>query len=167
MSGLDYVFIALVLFSCVAGIMRGLIREVIALVTWIAAVWLAWSYADALIPYLGGALAEPSVRTWAARTIIFLLVLLAGTAIGALVGYLVRTSVFSGLDRLLGALFGFLRGLIMISVIVMLCHALRLNGETWWRRSVLVPYVEHTANVLRAMVGERKINVEPRVAAPL
>ena len=37
--------------------MRGLLREVIALVTWIAAVWLAWHYAGLLEPHLGGVLA--------------------------------------------------------------------------------------------------------------
>jgi hypothetical protein len=47
----------------------------------------------------------------------------------------------------------------------MLCHAVRLEGEPWWRRSLLVPYAEHAANVLRAMVGERKMLGEISVTA--
>jgi hypothetical protein len=43
----------------------------------------------------------------------------------------------------------------------MLCHALRLNGEPWWRGSTLMPYGERAANVLRGMVGERKMLIEP------
>ena len=43
------------------------------------------------------------------------------------------------------------------ALFVILCHALRLDGEPWWRESMLVPYAEHAANVLRGMVGERKI----------
>jgi uncharacterized membrane protein required for colicin V production len=62
-------------------------------------------------------------------------------------------------------LFGLLRGFIMIGLIVMLCHAVRLDGEPWWRHSVLVPYAEHAANVLRGLVGERKILIGDSVTA--
>ena len=161
MNWIDYLLIALVVFSCVAGVMRGLLREVIALVTWVAAVLIAWHYAGVLEPHLGGALANEGVRVWAARTIIFLGVVLIGTGIGAIVSHLVRLSLFSGTDRFFGGIFGFLRGLVMIGLFVMLCHALRLNGEPWWRGSTLMPYGERAANVLRGMVGERKMLIEP------
>jgi hypothetical protein len=53
----------------------------------------------------------------------------------------------------------------MIGLFVMLCHALRLNGEPWWRGSTLMPYGERAANVLRGMVGERKMPIEPSGAS--
>ena len=157
MNWIDYLLIALTVISCVVGVLRGLLREVIALVTWVAAVWIAWHYAAVLEPRLGGALASEGVRTWAARSIIFLAVVLIGTCIGAIVGRVVRLSIFSATDRFFGGIFGFLRGLVMIGLFVMLCHALRLNGEPWWRASTLIPYGERAANVLRGMVGESKI----------
>ena len=92
-----------------------------------------------------------------ARAIVFVIVLLIGSAVGLLVNYLVRLSLFSGLDRALGAAFGLLRGVVMVGLLVIFCHALRLQAEPWWRGSLLVPYGEHAANVLRAMVGERKM----------
>jgi len=165
MNWMDYLLIALIAFSCIAGLMRGLLREVIALVTWIAAVWLAWSYASLVESHLGGALANEGVRTWVARAVIFFVVLLIGSTIGLIVTHFVRLSLFSGLDRAFGALFGLLRGFIMIGLIVMLCHAVRLDGEPWWRHSVLVPYAEHAANVLRGLVGERKILIGDSVTA--
>ncbi len=160
MTWLDYLLIALIVFSCVAGLLRGLLREVIALVTWILAVWIAWHYADVLEPRLGGALANEGVRAWAARSIIFVVVVVVGTCISAIVGHMVRLSIFSGTDRFFGGIFGFLRGLVMIGLFVILCHALRLNGEPWWRGSMLIPYGERAANLLRGMVGERKILIE-------
>ena len=157
MNWLDYLMIAVVAVSTIAGLMRGLLREVIGLVTWITAVWLAWNFAGVLEPHLGGLLAYEGVRTWAARAIVFILVLLLGSGIALLVNRLVRLSLFSGTDRAFGAAFGLLRGLIMVGVFVILCHAVRLEGESWWRGSMLVPSAEHVANVLRSMVGERKI----------
>jgi membrane protein required for colicin V production len=160
MNWIDYLLLALMVLSCVAGVLRGLLRELISLVTWVGAVWVAWQFAYVLEPHLGGALASPDVRAWAARTIIFLAFVLLGTGIGLIVGHLVRLSIFSGTDRFLGVIFGFLRGLVIAGLFVMLCHALRLNAEPWWRGSTLIPYGERVANVLRGMVGERKILIE-------
>jgi membrane protein required for colicin V production len=154
----DYLIIALVLFSCLYGLMRGLLREVISLCTWIAAVLLAWRCADWLAPHLGGALADPDVRPWAARTLIFAGVLLIGTAVGGVVNHFVRLSIFSVLDRLLGFVFGLLRGVVAIGLLAILCHAVRLQDEAWYRKSALVPYAESAGNVLRALVGERIIH---------
>jgi membrane protein required for colicin V production len=165
MNWIDYLLLTLIVFSCIAGLMRGLLREVIALMTWIAAIWIAWTYAGLIESHLGGALANESVRPWVARALVFLVVVLVGTTIGLIVSHFVRLSLFSGLDRAFGGLFGLLRGLVMVGLFVILCHAVRLEGEPWWRQSLLVPYAEHAANVLRGMVGERKIRVQNSVSA--
>jgi membrane protein required for colicin V production len=157
MNWVDLLLLGLVVFSTVVGLMRGLLREVIVLVTWITAVWLAWKFAPSLEPHLGGALANEGVRTWAARAILFIAVVIVGSGLALLVNHLVRLSLFSGTDRACGALFGLLRGIIMAGLFVIFCHAVRLDGESWWRGSLLVPYAEHSANVLRGLVGERKI----------
>jgi membrane protein required for colicin V production len=157
MNWTDYVILALLAFSSIAGLLRGLLREVISLVTWLAAVVLAWQYSSALEPHLGGALSGDGVRPWAARAIIFITVLLIGAAIGAIVSRFTRLSIFSGTDRLLGFVFGMLRGVVVLGVLAILCHAVRLDEETWYRASILAPYAEKAGNVLRSLVGEGKI----------
>jgi membrane protein required for colicin V production len=164
MNWTDYAIIGIVVASCVVGLVRGLLREVISLITWVAALWLAWEFADVLAPHLGGALSEAAVRPWAARTIIFVLVLLVGAGVGAIVAHFVRLSIFNSLDRLLGLVFGLLRGAVVLGVLAMLCHAVRLNEETWYRGSTLVPYAEQAGNVLRGLVGERKIRASSMTA---
>jgi membrane protein required for colicin V production len=154
MTVLDYIILGVVLFSAVAGLIRGFLREICSLVTWVLAFWLAWRFGPLLEPYLGGALGSEPVRTWAARVPIFILVLMIGAAIGALLNHLVRVSLFSGLDRLLGFVLGVLRGLVILGVAAMICHAVRLDAEPWWRGSRLVPYVEGVANLLRSAAGE-------------
>jgi membrane protein required for colicin V production len=158
MNWTDYVIIALVAFSCITGLYRGLMRSVVSLVTWLAAFWLAWYFAYLLEPHLGGALSTEGVRTWAARTVIFVGVLLLGSAVGAIVTHFVRVSLLTSLDRMLGLLFGFLRAVVGLGVLVMVCHAVRLNEEHWYRNSTLVPYAEHAGNMLRALVGESRVH---------
>lgn len=150
----DYLILALVVLSCAYGLVRGLVRELVSLLTWLAAVLLAWHCADWLEPYLGGALAGAAVRPWAARTLIFAGVMLVGTALGGLINHFVRLSLFSGIDRLLGFVFGFLRAVVAIGLLAILCHAVHLQDEAWYRRSLLVPWGESAGNVLRSLVGE-------------
>ena len=72
----DYLVIAAVVVSAAIGAVRGFLREAIALVTLVLALFLAWHFADLLEPHLGGLLSKPPAGTWAARAIIFILVLL-------------------------------------------------------------------------------------------
>jgi membrane protein required for colicin V production len=157
MNAIDYVIIGLLAFSALAGLLRGFLKELISLLTWIVAAWASWSFAGSIEPHLGGALAEATVRPWAARAILFIGVLLVGAALGAIVGYFVRLSLFSAVDRLLGFLFGTLRGFVALGLLAILCHAVHLQGESWYRESTLVPYVEKLGNVVRVLVGESRL----------
>lgn len=158
MTPVDYALIAIVLISAVVGLVRGLLREVVAVLSWLLALWLAWQLGARLEPHLGGLLEGPEVRPWAARLIIVIAVLLVGGAIGAIVGHFVRLSIFSATDRLFGFLFGALRGVLLVGVLVILGQLLRLEGETWWERSRLMPYGERIAAVLRGVVGEARVS---------
>jgi len=150
----DYLVIAAVVISAIIGAMRGFLREAVAFVTWIVALFLAWHFADRVAPHLGGLLAHPPSGTWAARAIIVVVVLIVGAGVGALVSHFVRLSLFSGTDRFLGFMFGVLRGAVVLGVLVILGQLARLDGEQWWKHSRLIPYGEGIANGLRAIVGE-------------
>ena len=158
MNATDYLVIAAVVISAIVGAMRGFLREAVALVTWLFALFIAWHFADVVEPHLGGLLSGSYVKPWAARVIIVLLILLLGAAIGALLNHYVRLSIFSGMDRFLGLVFGLLRGVVLLGVFVILGQLLRLNDERWWTRSLLIPYGESVANGLRSLVGEKAVH---------
>jgi membrane protein required for colicin V production len=153
MNAVDYLLIAVILISGVIGVFRGLLREVIALITWLAAIVLAWQYGELLEPYLGGLLSGESVQPWAARGIIFVFVLLIGTAVGSVVNYFVRLSIFSGTDRFLGGLFGALRGVVVCGLLALLGQLVELEGERWWKGSLLVPFAVSVGETLSAVTG--------------
>ena len=153
----DYLVIVAILISAVIGAARGFLRETVAVCAWVIALFLAWHFSDLIEPHLGGLLSDSEVRPWAARIIIVALVLLLGAGIGAALGHFVRLSLFSGMDRLLGFVFGVLRGLVLLGVFVILGQLLRLQGEHWWRHSLLIPYGESIANGLRTLVGEARV----------
>jgi membrane protein required for colicin V production len=152
MTHVDYLILAVVLLSALVGAFRGFLHEVIALGAWVLGIFCAWEFADKIEPYLGGLLSDPHIRTWAARILLFLAVVLAGTVVGTVVGHYVRLSIFSGTDRFLGFCFGLLRGALLISLLVMAGDLLHLKQEEWWRKSKLIPYAQHGAKVLHSVL---------------
>jgi membrane protein required for colicin V production len=155
MTAIDYLFAGILLLSSVAGVWRGFLKEVCALVTWILAFWASWRFGALVEPHLGGVLVDPPFSTWAARGIVFIAVLVLGSVIGAVLSHLVRLSLLGALDRALGLLFGALRGTVILGLLVVLGQAARLDGETWWQKSRLMPYFSPIAKVLHAVGGDR------------
>ena len=114
MIAVDYIILAIIIVSAAMGLVRGLLREAIAVITWFLAIVLSWSFAPSLEPHLGGVLVDSPLRIWAARAIIFVGVLLLGGAISVIVTHYVRVSMFAGMDKFLGLVFGIIRGVVVV-----------------------------------------------------
>lgn len=166
MTPVDYSLIALVLVSMLFGAIRGFLRESVALLGWLVGLWLAWRYAPQLQPYLGGSMAGTELQVWAARLILLLGAVLAAWLVGSLLGYLVqRSGLTLGLDRLLGALFGVVRGAVIIGFAVMLAEAAHLQDEPWWKSSRLIRVGEEMATILRGYVETGRRAMDDAAAA--
>lgn len=153
MTPVDYILAAAVCLSVIFGTVRGFLRESVALLGWLVGLWLAWRYADLVEPFLGGSLEGTDLQEWAARAIVLLSVVIASWILGGLLSYLVqRSGLTLGVDRLLGGLFGLVRGAVIVGFAVMLGEAADLQGEPWWRESRLMPVGQEMAGVLRGYV---------------
>jgi membrane protein required for colicin V production len=161
MTTVDYILIAIVLVSMLFGAIRGFLRESVALLGWLVGLWLAWRYAPVLQPYLGGSLAGTELQEWVARIILLLAAVLAAWIIGSLLGYLVqRSGLTLGVDRILGAVFGLVRGAVIVGFAVMLAQAALMQDEPWWKESKLIPVGVEMASVLRGYVETGRQVVE-------
>ena len=155
MTGAD-VLILLVCWAHLIGALRGFVREAVSLVFWIVAVWAAWKFGPVVEPHLGGLLADPSVAPWVGRLVILVLVLLVGWVVGMLLSYFTRSMGLGPVDRVIGLLFGIVRGMVLVGLMIIGGELLHLNHEEWWGRSKLVPYGETVGDWLRAMVGRER-----------
>jgi membrane protein required for colicin V production len=155
LTGIDFLIGTILLVSILIGVTRGLVREVVALVFWIAAIWAAWMFGPLVEPYLGGLLTGPNVRTWVGRLVVLVIVLCIGALVGFVMGLLARGSGLGWLDRTTGAMFGLVRGMVLLGALVIGGEVLHLNQESWWHRSTLIPYCETVGDWLRALVREK------------
>lgn len=154
MTAADYWVVAIVVLCAIIGLVRGFLREAIALVSLLLALFIAWHFSAQLAPHLGGLLSNENIRPWAARAIVFVGVLFIGAVAGAIIGHFLRLSLFIVTDRFLGFTLGAVRAGVVLAVLVIVCQLLRLDDEGWWRTSRLLPYVERMADALRTFVGE-------------
>lgn len=140
MNFIDYLILITLLVSVILGFFRGFLREAIGLLSWLGGLWLAWHFADVLEPHLGGQLSKAPYNLWAARGILLLACLVTGWLAGNLVSYFMTQSGLSlMLDRTIGVLFGFIRGVVLVAIAVLLAREVNLDESSWWKRSYLLP----------------------------
>lgn len=152
MNLIDVLFVLMVAVSLLVGVWRGLLRELLSLLSWLVAAYLAWRLHGLLMPPLAGAIASPGARQAAALLLVFIGALLVLALLSHLLVSLLKRSPLRGTDRALGAVFGALRGLVLIGAAVLLVEATPLQKSLWWTGSALVPQARVSAQWLRSTV---------------
>jgi membrane protein required for colicin V production len=152
MEYVDYAVLGIIVISILVGTLRGFITEVFSLAVWAAAFLVAFQYSGALAMMLENHVELPSARTSLAFAGLFLAVLLVGGLITYLIGKLVEKTGLSGTDRLLGGVFGALRGLILILVLMLVAGLTPVPQDPWWQQSrtiqSLIPLAEWSTQFL-------------------
>jgi len=153
MNWLDVVLSVLLLASVATSFSAGLTREVVGLVSMIVALVLAiWFYGTAgsfLLPYVS----SPGIANFCGFLIVFCVVLLLGGIIGRLLGRLMKVAGLSFVDRLLGAGFGLVRGLLLSIALILAVMAFTPGSSppSAVVRSRVAPYVIEAARVCAAV----------------
>ena len=159
MTPVDYLIVLLCVLSAGIGIWRGFVKEALSLLTLLAAIWLAWRFANVIAPKLGNWAADAEVRVWTARVIVFVFAIAVGAVVSWFARKLIRHTGLSGVDRLLGGAFGFARGMLIISLMVIVLDFFELNQDDWWQEARLRPYAEQVATAVKkyAELGTRYV----------
>lgn len=132
---LDWAFLALLLVSLLIGLWRGILYELISLAAWVAAFVLAqWFGADVakLLPMAG---AGEGLRYAAGFVLTFVVALFVGGLLALLVKKLVTVVGLAPFDRVLGAVFGVVRGLVILLAIAVVVAMTPLKSALWWQES--------------------------------
>lgn len=163
MTLFDYAVLLIVGFSVLLSVMRGAVREILALLSWVVAFWLANIYAARLAFLLPEGIPSESLRLLAAFVIIFLVVLLLMSLATIALSALVKTIGLGPLDRGLGALFGLARGLLIVLVLVLLAGLTSAPRQRYWRNAMFSAPLEALALSIKPWLPEgvsRRINYD-------
>jgi membrane protein required for colicin V production len=135
------VVIAIIAISALIGLSRGFVREVLSLAIWGVAVVLAMTFSDQVAISLPKRVEGESLRFVVAFALIFVGSLVAGGLVQWLLKQLIESTGLSGTDRLLGLLFGGLRGAIVCIVAMIVVRPIAAE-QNWWQTSRAVPVLE-------------------------
>lgn len=164
MSWPEYVILGILSASLLVGLLRGFVQEFFALAVWAAALLIAYNYAAPVAGLLDDSISIPSVATGLAFVGLFISVLLVGGLVTWLVGRLVKTTGLSGTDRLLGAVFGGVRGVVLVVLLLLSAGLTPLPRDDWWRDADLLqrflPLTEWAATMLPESISQH-INLHP------
>lgn len=132
---LDWIFLAVLLVSLLLGALRGLVYEAMSLAAWVAAFWLAqWFAPDAAQRLPMGGASEP-IRYAAGFVVVFIAAVFAGGLLAWLTRKLVEALGLRPVDRMLGAAFGLLRGVVLLLAVAVVANFTMLKTSEWWQSS--------------------------------
>lgn len=147
----DWIIIVVVSFSTLISIMRGFVKEALSLVTFVAAMIISRIFGPQLSTLLVDLIDSPSTRQMTAYIGLFFATLIVGGLINTPVSQVVKWAGLSGVDKLLGMLFGFARGALIIVVIVAILSRVGLSEDRWWQESILIPAFLEASDWLQAI----------------
>lgn len=137
---IDYIIIAIIAFSIIISLLRGFIREVMSLVSWVVAFFVASHF----YPYLANYLTQIEslyIRNGTAIAILFIATLIVGGIVNYVLGELVDKTGLTSTDRVLGACFGLLRGVLIVAALLFFMDTFtNFSQSDWWKESKLIPH---------------------------
>lgn len=149
MTVFDYAVLAIIGLSILLSVIRGLVREILALLAWVAAFVAANLFGGTLAELLPAAIPTMELRLLAGFVSIFFVVLLLMGLLAIILSKLVKSAGLSVEDRILGSVFGLMRGAMIVMVLVLLAGLTALPKEQVWRNAVLSPPLEMLAMSLK------------------
>jgi len=138
----DFAVFGIVAASALLGLWRGMISEVLALAAWIVAFMTARALGGEAATYFEGMVAEPALRYAAGFVVVLLFVLVCFAVARLVLSMILKAAGLAVVDRLLGAGFGILRGVLIVLVGVLLAGMTALPKSQWWRNAWLAPPLE-------------------------
>jgi membrane protein required for colicin V production len=142
MTAFDYAVLTVISASVLLGLWRGVVSEILALAAWIVAFLVARAEAVEVAHWLVGRIAEPGLRLAVAWVLVFVGVLIVFAIARMLISLMLKAVGLGLLDRLLGAAFGVLRGILVVLMAVLVAGMTTLPKADWWRNATLAPPLE-------------------------
>jgi membrane protein required for colicin V production len=152
MNGLDFVVTGILLLSLLLGLWRGLIHEVMALLGWPLAFVLSKLFAGDIAPLLP--LQQEATRIAVSYALVFIVVLIVWSVLARLLSKLLKVMGSGWMDRVMGGLFGLVRGVLVVLVLVWLVGLANFSGQPFWRDAIMSKKLEDTALLTRPLLPD-------------
>ena len=150
MTAFDYVLLFLLVGFMLISMTKGLVREVISLVSWVVAFYVATHYGDVLIPWLPNAVSGEVMRMVVAFIVLFIGTRIVMAILARLVNVVLHATGLTLVDRFLGALFGLAKGTLVALALVLVCGM----TQPFWKNAMFSPMAVQVAKMTMPYLPE-------------
>ena len=154
MTSFDYIVFFIIGISIIVSMMRGAVRELLAIAGWLVAIYVAKTYATQLIPLLPTDIPTEALKILAAYVIVFFGVLLVASLLIIALSGLIKKIGLNWLNRGVGAVFGFVRGLLIVCVLVFLAGLTSLPKDARWTNAMFSSPLEALVKTILPFVPQ-------------
>jgi len=133
---LDAAIAIVVSLSVLTGMFRGFVKELISLTVWIIAFWIAMTYSQTVGGWLHAYVTDKTMATAFGFIIALVATLLVGGLINGLICRILHGSGLSGIDRLLGMIFGFVRGIFIVALLMLVVKMTSVPVQEYRNKSI-------------------------------
>ncbi|MBV8467336.1 MAG: CvpA family protein [Burkholderiales bacterium] len=149
MTSFDYVVLVVVGLSVLLAVLRGGVSELLSLASWVLGFWLAQRYAAVAAQFLPHDIVQPELRLIAGFVGILLAVWFISAIVRVTIAQFVKAAGLAPLDRVIGAVFGLARGLLICLALVIVGGLTSLPRQPVWRNAMFSPPFEAAALALK------------------
>jgi membrane protein required for colicin V production len=152
MHPVDIGILVIIGISALLSLLRGMVREVLSLAAWVVAFFVARTFNPVAAGWVAGVVSVPSAQYVLGFGLLFFATLLAMGIINYVLAKIVAATGLTATDRMLGVVFGVLRGAGVVVLLVFLASFTPMTRDPWWTGSMFVPKLLPAANWLRAKI---------------
>ena len=150
MAWVDVGIIAIILISVLISLMRGFVKEALSLTGWVLAFWVSLTFAGGFSRFFKTSIEDPTFRLLTA--LLFVVTLILSTVANFFASQLVQRTGLSGTDRFIGVIFGLLRGMVIVAVLVLMASLTTIPQASWWQDSSLLDQFQTLAVWLKSFL---------------
>ena len=152
LSAVDWMLLAVLGLSFLLGLWRGIVQEVLSLAGWVAAFYVSQMYAPMAAAWLPMEGSSQMLRYAAGFVVVFVAVLVATVLVSFVVKKLVSAVGLGPLDRLLGSLFGLMRGVVILLAVTVLVGMTPMRETEGWREAQGAQWLKQFLHVLKPVL---------------
>ncbi len=152
LSAVDWILLAVLGLSLLLGLWRGIVQEVLSLAGWVAAFYVSQMYAPMAAAWLPMEGSSQMLRYAAGFVVVFIAVLVATVLVSWVIKKLISAVGLGPLDRLLGSLFGLMRGVVILLAVTVLVGMTPMRETEGWREAQGAQWLQQFLHVLKPVL---------------
>jgi membrane protein required for colicin V production len=153
MNSLDFIILVMVGFCIIRGFFTGVIKELSSIIGVIGGFFAAHLYYPQLSHMLSGWVSTASYRDMIAFSIVFCAVFSVAVIVGIILKYLLKVILLGWADHLFGVAFGFVKGILLVSVLLLVLTSFLPKGSSFLEHSTLAGRVNMVSEQMAKLVS--------------